>query len=252
MPPDVGLRGVNGDGAPDVDAEETREWLDSLESVLQHDGADRARFLLDRAEAQGGHQRRRDPVHRQHAVHQHHPRQPSAGLSRQPRARAAHQEPGPLERDGDGRPRQQDRRHPRRPHRHLRLVGHAVRDRLQPLLPRPGPPRRRRHRLLPGPRLARHLRPRLPRRPADREAAGKLPPRAAAGRRPVVLSASLADAGLLAVPDGVDGPRPDHGDLPGALQPLPGTPRPEEAVQPARLVPSSATASATSPNRSAP
>jgi hypothetical protein len=44
--PDVGLRGVNGDGAPDVDAEETREWLDSLESVLQHEGQDRARFLL--------------------------------------------------------------------------------------------------------------------------------------------------------------------------------------------------------------
>jgi pyruvate dehydrogenase E1 component len=44
--PDVGLQGVNGNGAPDVDVEETREWLDSLESVLQHDGAERARFLL--------------------------------------------------------------------------------------------------------------------------------------------------------------------------------------------------------------
>ena len=42
---DVGLRGVNGDGAPDVDAEETREWLDSLESVLQNEGPERARFL---------------------------------------------------------------------------------------------------------------------------------------------------------------------------------------------------------------
>jgi pyruvate dehydrogenase E1 component len=44
--PDVGLQSVNGDGAPDVDAAETREWLDSLESVLQHEGQDRARFLL--------------------------------------------------------------------------------------------------------------------------------------------------------------------------------------------------------------
>ena len=52
-------------------------------------------------------------------------------------------------------------------------------------------------------------------------AAGELPPGAAAGRRPVVLSASVADARLLAVPHGLDGPRPDHGDLPGALQPLP-------------------------------
>jgi pyruvate dehydrogenase E1 component len=48
-----------------------------------------------------------------------------------------------------------------------------------------------------------------------------------AGRRPVVLSAPVADARLLAVPDGVDGPGPDHGDLPGALQPLPREPRPE-------------------------
>ena len=45
------------------------------------------------------------------------------------------------------------------------------------------------------------------------------------GRRPVVVSASVADAGLLAVPDGVDGPRPDDGDLPGALRALPRTPR---------------------------
>src|SRR5262249_23449656 len=44
--PDVGLEGVSGNGAPDVDVEETREWLDSLESVLQHDGPERARFLL--------------------------------------------------------------------------------------------------------------------------------------------------------------------------------------------------------------
>ncbi len=46
MPPDVGLQSVNGDGAPDADVEETREWLESLESVLQHEGPDRARFLL--------------------------------------------------------------------------------------------------------------------------------------------------------------------------------------------------------------
>jgi pyruvate dehydrogenase E1 component len=46
MARDVGLLDVNEDGAPDVDAEGTREWLDSLESVLQHDGPDRARYLL--------------------------------------------------------------------------------------------------------------------------------------------------------------------------------------------------------------
>src|SRR5438045_6595627 len=41
MPPDVKVQG-NGD----VDTAETKEWLDSLESVLQHEGPERARFLL--------------------------------------------------------------------------------------------------------------------------------------------------------------------------------------------------------------
>ena len=72
----------------------------------------------------------------------------------------------PLERGRDGHPRRQLRR--RRPHRHLRLRRLALRDRLQPLLPRQGGRRLRRPALHPGPRLPRHLRPRLPRRPADR------------------------------------------------------------------------------------
>ena len=50
-------------------------------------------------------------------------------------------------------------------------------------------------------------------------------------RRPVVLSASVADAGLLGIPDGVDGPRPDHGDLPGALHALPGGSRLKDRVE---------------------
>ena len=31
----------------DIDAAETREWLDALESVLERDGPERAHFLLD-------------------------------------------------------------------------------------------------------------------------------------------------------------------------------------------------------------
>jgi hypothetical protein len=60
----------------------------------------------------------------------------------------------------------------------------------------------------------------------------------------------VADAGLLAVPDGVDGPRPDHGDLPGALHALPRGSRPRRRPN-ARCGRSSATARWTSPNRSA-
>ena len=51
-----------------------------------------------------------------------------------------------------------------------------VRGGLQPLLPRQGPRRVRRPGLLPGPRGAGHLRPRVPRGPADRGAAGRVPP----------------------------------------------------------------------------
>jgi pyruvate dehydrogenase E1 component len=34
--------------ANDIDAQETREWLDSIESVIAHDGPERAGFLIDR------------------------------------------------------------------------------------------------------------------------------------------------------------------------------------------------------------
>ena len=83
--------------------------------------------------------------------------------------------------------------------------------------------------------LAGHLRARVPRRPPHRRASRELPPRAAAGRRPVVVSASLADARLLGVPDRLDGPRPDHGHLPGALQPLPRGPRPRSRATDAKV-----------------
>ncbi|MGE5635684.1 MAG: hypothetical protein ACM3UV_01910, partial [Nocardioidaceae bacterium] len=43
---------TDGHGAPDIDAQETREWLESLDSVLQRDGSERARFLLERLVAQ--------------------------------------------------------------------------------------------------------------------------------------------------------------------------------------------------------
>ena len=32
---------------PDVDPQETQEWLDSLETVLQEEGVERAHFLLE-------------------------------------------------------------------------------------------------------------------------------------------------------------------------------------------------------------
>jgi pyruvate dehydrogenase E1 component len=49
MAPDKGFQ-ENGD----VDVAETREWLDSLTSVLQTEGPERARFLLDQLEQKAG------------------------------------------------------------------------------------------------------------------------------------------------------------------------------------------------------
>ena len=47
----------------------------------------------------------------------------------------------------------------------------------------------------------------------------------------VVLPASLADARVLGIPDRIDGPRPDHGDLPGAVQPISYRPRHHRLVE---------------------
>ena len=60
---------------------------------------------------------------------------------------------------------------------------------------------------------------------AHRRALEELPPRVAADAGAVVVSASVADAGFLGVPDGVDGLGPDHGDLSGTVQPLSGRSR---------------------------
>ena len=53
--------------------------------------------------------------------------------------------------------------------------------------------------------------------------------------RAVVLPAPAADAGVLGVPDRLDGARPDQRDLPGPVQPLPARARARRHVQLARL-----------------
>jgi pyruvate dehydrogenase E1 component len=78
--------------------------------------------------------------------------------------------------------------------------------------------------LFPGPFGARHLRPRLPARPHHRSAAGCFPP-GSRRRRDLVLSAPVADAGFLAVPDRVDGLGTAAGHLSGPLHEVPAGPR---------------------------
>ena len=106
-----------------------------------------------------------------------------------------------------------------------------------------------RHGVHPGTRVARHLRARVSRRAADGEPLAPLPQGSGQRRRPQLVSASVADAGLLAVPDRVDGPRADDGDLPGALPALPRASRRRAAHRTARSGRSSATARWTSPSR---
>ena len=85
---------------------------------------------------------------------------------------------------------------------------------------------RRRPDLHPGPFLAWHLRPRLPRGAHFRRADAQFPP--GGGRQgPFLLSASLADAGFLAVPDRLHGPRPADGDLSGPFPALSRRTRPD-------------------------
>ncbi len=164
--------------------------------------------------------RRVPAVQRDDRVPQHDTRLAAAELSGRSRDRAAHRGVYPLERDGDGRAGEPPQFGIRRPHRVLRFGGHAIRGGLQSFLARQRRRPARRSRLHAGSCVARHLCARVPRGPPDRGAAQSLPP-GSRRRRPVVVSASVADAGLLAVPDRLDGARPDAGDLPGALSALP-------------------------------
>ncbi len=243
-----------GAAANDSDSAETREWLDALSAVIGTEGGERAHFLLEQLID--------------------HARQ--AGIDVPFSARTAYvntipadQEercPGNLEIEERLRAYMRwnamamvvkanrlhvgRRRRPRRPHLELRVAGHDVRRRLQPLLACRRRRPRRRPAVHPGPLVARHLRPRLHGRPHQRGAAAQLPP---GGRRqgPVELSAPEADARVLAVPDRLDGPRPADGDLPGALPEVPACTRHRRHRASARSGSSAATARWTSRNRSA-
>ena len=152
-------------------------------------------------------------------------------VARQPRARAQDPLGDPLERGGDHPPRKQGVFRARRPHRELPVFGAALRHRLRAFLACADGPTRRRPDLRAGSRFARHLCARVRRRTPDRAAAPRLPP----GERRQghsFVSASVADAGFLAVPDGVDGSRTVDGDLSGALPQVSGRSRHGQDRQP--------------------
>ena len=191
--------------------------------------------LPDRAGHRRGPQEGRSrPLLGQHRLPQHDPAREAGPASRRPGDRAPHPLGHPLERHRDHPAGQQGLVRARRPHRQLPVGRDPLRHRLHAFLAGGRRQPRRRPDLRAGPFLARHLCPRLPRGAPHRGAAPRLPP---GGRRqgPVVLSASLADAGFLAVPHRLDGPRPPDGDLPGALPALPAPPRPRADGRPQGL-----------------
>ena len=204
---------------------ETREWLDSLDYVLE---TWRSRTRRTAAAASGTAHRaiRLSPsVFRHHSLPEYDSGREAASVSRQPGAGAPHQEPGPLERAGDGDAGQQAAGGHRRAYLDLCFGGDAVRGCLQPFLPGADAGRRPRPGVLPGTRVAGNLFARISGRANLGEAAGEFPPRTGRGRRAELLSASLADARFLGVSHGLDGTGADPGDLPGALQPLSGESR---------------------------
>ncbi len=158
-----------------------------------------------------------------HRLYQHDSRRTPAPHAGRPCDRGEDPQLCALERDGDGHSGEQAYQR-RRTHCELRIGSDALRRRVQPFLARSfRQPRRR-----PGVRartlVARYLRSRLHARSLHRRADGQLPP---GGRRQghIVVSASLADARFLAVPDGVDGPGAADGDLSGAVHEVPAGPR---------------------------
>ena len=106
---------------------------------------------------------------------------------------------------------------------------------LQPLLACAVGRARRRPGVRAGPFGARRVCTRSHARPLHRRADGQLPP---GGRRQgrLLVSASVADAGVLAVSDGIDGARTADGDLPGALHEVSAGPGPGEDRGPQGLV----------------
>ncbi len=102
----------------DVDPQETREWLDAIDGVLDHEGADRAHFLIEQLIDKSRRRGRVRAVLGQHRLHQHDPCRAAAAYAWRPDDRGEDPPLRALERDGDGGAREQAHQR-RRPHRQL-------------------------------------------------------------------------------------------------------------------------------------
>ena len=232
----------------DLDRDETEEWLESLEDVVAEAGPERAQYLLKKLLERGYERGVHLPFTANTPYINTIPRAQQPALSGRPRDRAPHQEPGPLERHGDGRARQQAPR-----------GASAATSR-----PTPRPPRSTRSasttssaaaataargdliyfqgHASPGIYARAFLEGRLDETQLE-NFRRELEPEGGA----LVLPAPVAHAGLLAVPHRVDGPRADH--APSTRRASTATCRTAASTTPrgSRVWASSATARPTSP-----
>ena len=235
----------------DVDPQETREWLEALDAVVAQRRRPSARSSCSRASsiAPAASARLR-PTEGPTPVRQHDPAERRGAVLRRPRARAPH----PLARSAGTRSRWSCRPTRSPPSSAATSRATSRRPRSTRSASTTSGTRRPTHHggdlvyiqghSSPGIYARAFLEGRL-----DRGAAAQLPPGGRRRQRAVVVPAPVADAGLLAVPDRLDGPRPADGDLPGALHEVPAGPRPRRHRRAARSGPSWATARWTSPSR---
>ena len=241
---------MNARPQDDNDPNETQEWIDALTAAVAAGGKERGLYLLKQLEEQAQHLGIVAHVPPYSAYQNTIPLEQQGAVSGRSRARGAHHRRScagmrwrwwcaPTRPMASSAATSRATRRPPRSSRSASITSSVA--------PKPG---RRRPRLLPAALGARRVCTRVPRRRLVGGAARELP---AGGRRrrAVVVSASLAHAGVLAVSHGLDGPRPDQRDLPGALHALPRASRPREPRASGTCGACSATARWTSPNRSA-
>ena len=99
---------------PDIDPSETTEWLDSLDSVIDVPRPGPRPLPAGPPHGAGPGAGRRRPRDGHHGLHQHDPTGAGALVPRRRGAREARPRRDPVERDGDGRPREPSLRRPRR------------------------------------------------------------------------------------------------------------------------------------------
>ena len=197
----------------DTDPSDTHAWIESLDAVLHGEGS-AARPLsarpADRAQLRLGRHRCRSPPTRPTSTPspptRSRPIPATAQIERRIKSLIRWNAMAMVVRANRVRPRH------RRPHLDLRLARDALRSRLQPLLPRQATATSRATRSTSRatPRPA-STRGRSSRAGSTEQQLVNFRRELRAGGGPVVLPAPVADAGLLGVPHGLDGPRADHG-----------------------------------------